>query len=97
MLRERGIEPVVVEYLKTPPGAEALAELIRRMGIAPRDLRRKEAAHAALGLDRPDVTDAAVIAAMAADPVLIERPVVAGPAGVGLCRPAERVWEALPA
>lgn len=97
MLRDRGIEPAVVEYLKTPPGAEELAGLIRRMGIAPRDLlRRKEAACAALGLDRPEATDEAVIAAMAANPVLIERPVVVGPAGVRLCRPAERVWEAVP-
>jgi arsenate reductase (glutaredoxin) len=96
MLRERGIEPAIVEYLKTPPGPEELAGLIRRMGIAPRDLlRRKEAAHAALGLDRPEVEDAAVIAAMVTNPVLIERPVVVGPAGVRLCRPAERVWEAI--
>lgn len=67
------------------------------MGTAPRDLlRRKEAACAALGLDRPEATDEAVIAAMAAHPVRIERPVVVGPAGVRQCRPEERVWEALP-
>ena len=95
-IREAGHEPQVVEYLANPPGREQLARLIADAGLQPRDaVRRKEALYAELGLDRPEVTDAALLDAMAAHPVLIERPFVVTPKGVRLCRPFERVREVL--
>ncbi|PYD85482.1 arsenate reductase (glutaredoxin) [Pseudomonas syringae pv. pisi] len=95
-IREAGHEPQVVEYLANPPGREQLARLIADAGLQPRDaVRRKEALYAELGLDRPEVTDAALLDAMAAHPILIERPFVVTPNGVRLCRPFERVREVL--
>lgn len=96
LLREAGIEPEIVDYLKTPPDAATLRALIARMGIAPRELLRgKEAVYAELGLDDPALDDEALISAMAAQPVLINRPIVETPHGAALCRPSEKVLELL--
>jgi arsenate reductase len=96
MLRERGVEPTVVEYLKTPPGRTELAELIAAMCIAPRALlRRKEALYAELGLDDPKWSDDELIGFMVEHPRLIERPIVVTEKGVRLGRPPEAVLEIL--
>lgn len=90
LLRERGIEPEVVEYLKTPPDAEALRALAAMIGLAPRELiRRKEAAYRENGLDDPALGGDALLAAMAAHPILIERPIVVAGARAALGRPPE--------
>ena len=97
LIRAAGIEPVVVEYLRTPPTRDRLAQLLRDAGLRPRDaLRRKEALYEELGLDDPSLSEDALLAAMVEHPILIERPLVESPAGVRLCRPAERVRELLP-
>ncbi len=97
LLRERGAEPEVVEYLRTPPNREALAGLIRRTGLPVRAvLRRKGTPHDALGLDDPSLTDDELLDAMVAHPILIERPIVATPLGARLCRPPESVLGILP-
>ena len=96
LLRERGIEPTVIEYLKEPPSRAELAALIEAMGIAPRALlRRKESLYAELGLDDPKWTDAELIDVMVEHPILIERPIVVTEKGVRLCRPVETVLEVL--
>lgn len=98
MIRDAGIEPRVVEYLKTPPDRSQLLDLLRRMGMTPRDLLRKRGTpYNELGLGDPAKTDQAIIDAILAHPILIERPVVVGPRGARLCRPPERVHEILPA
>ena len=95
-IRARGIEPEIVEYLKAPPDAARLRALLAAMGVPARALlRRKEAAFAERGLDDPAKDDAALVAAMAAHPILIERPIVVTDRGAVLCRPAERVAEVL--
>ena len=97
MIRDAGQEPRVVEYLKTPPDRATLTALIAGMGIAPRALLRKRGTpYEELGLDDPALTDAQLIDAMLAHPILIERPMVATPNGVRLCRPIERLAEILP-
>lgn len=89
---EPGIELTIIDYLKTPPGRDELARLYARAGISPRDgLRAKEDAAAALA----GAADAAVLDAMAANPTLIERPLVETEKGVRLCRPADKVREIL--
>jgi arsenate reductase len=98
MIRGAGIEPRVVEYLKTPPSREELLDLLRRMGMTPRQLlRRRGTPYGELGLDDPARSDEALIDAMLAHPILMERPVVVGPRGVRLCRPPERVQDVLAA
>lgn len=98
MIRNAGIEPHVVEYLKAPPSRALLESLIVRAGIAPRALlREKGTPFAALGLDNPDLTDAQLIDAMMEHPILINRPLVVSPLGVKLCRPSEEVLALLPA
>jgi arsenate reductase (glutaredoxin) len=98
MIRDAGVEPLVVEYLKTPPSRAELFDLVRRMGISPRQLlRRRGTPYDALGLADTAKTDDTLIAAILAHPILMERPVVAGPRGVRLCRPPDRVHEVLPA
>lgn len=98
MIRNAGIEPHVVEYLKTPPSREMLESLLARAGMAPRALlREKGTPYAELGLDNPALSDAALIDAMMAHPVLINRPLVVSPLGVKLCRPSEEVLDLLPA
>jgi arsenate reductase len=96
LIRESGIEPRVVEYLGTPPTRAELADLVARSGLPVREVvRSKEPLFAELGLDDPAVGDEALLDAMAANPVLINRPIVATPKGVRLCRPAELVREIL--
>lgn len=98
LIRNAGIEPHVIEYLKTPPSRVMLTQLIERMGISPRDLlREKGTPYADLGLDDPTLSDAAILDAMLAHPILINRPIVVTPLGVKLCRPSERVLDILPA
>lgn len=97
MIRNAGIEPHVVEYLKTPPSREMLVQLIGRMGISARALlREKGAPYAELGLGDPALTDDQLLDAMMAHPVLINRPIVVSPKGVKLCRPSEEVLDLLP-
>ena len=97
MIRESGVEPEVIEYLKNPPTRKKLAELIERMGVEVRDvLRRKGTPYEELGLDDPALTDDQLIDAMVKHPILINRPIVVTPLGVRLCRPSETVLEILP-
>ncbi len=98
MIRNAGIEPHVVEYLKTPPSRQLLENLIERAGIGPRALlREKGTPYAELGLDSPDLSDAQLIDAMMEHPILINRPLVVSPLGVKLCRPSEEVLDLIPA
>ena len=98
MIRNAGIEPHVIEYLKTPPNRARLLLLISRMGISPRDLLRKKGTpYEELGLDSPDLTDDQLIDAMVEHPFLINRPIVVSPLGVKLCRPSEEALDILPA
>ncbi len=95
-IRAAGHEPRVVEYLSAPPAREQLAAMIAAAGLSPREaVRSKEALFAELGLDQPGVDDAALLDAMAAHPILINRPFVVTPKGVRLCRPFELVHEIL--
>jgi arsenate reductase len=97
LIRNAGIEPHVVEYLKTPPSRALLVELIDRAGITPRDLlRQKGTPYAELGLGDASLTDAVLLDAMMAHPELINRPLVVSPLGVRLCRPSEAVLDLLP-
>lgn len=92
LLRERGVEPEIVEYLKTPPAVEELEAVLDKLGMEPRDLmRRKEAPYREAGLDDPELGRRALVEAMAAHPVLIERPVVLAGAKAALGRPPESV------
>lgn len=96
LIRERGVEPEIVEYLKTPPDAATLKAVIGRLGIAPRDLMRKgEAAYGARGLSDPSLSDDALIRAMVEEPVLIERPVVLSGRRAAIGRPPEKVLDIL--
>lgn len=98
LIRNAGIEPTVIEYLKAPPDRATLLELLRKMQARPRDiLREKGTPYAELGLDSPALTDDQLIDAMLAHPILINRPIVATPLGVKLCRPSETVLDILPA
>jgi len=97
MIRNAGIEPHVIEYLKTPPTRTMLRHLLARMGIRLRDLlRAKGTPYAELGLGNPDLTDDQLLDAMMAHPILINRPIVVSPKGVRLCRPSEQVLDLLP-
>lgn len=97
LIRNAGIEPHVVEYLKTPPSRALLGEMIARAEMTPRDLlREKDTPYADLNLGDQRLTDAALIDAMMAHPVLINRPLVVTPLGVKLCRPSEAVLDILP-
>ena len=97
MIRNAGIEPHVVEYLKTPPSRAMLVELIERAGISPRDLlREKGTPYAELGLGDTSLSDEALVDAMMAHPILINRPLVVSPLGVKHCRPSEAVLDLLP-
>lgn len=96
LLRARGVEPVVVEYLKAPPDVAQIAAVLDAAGMAARDLLRTKAPiYAELGLSDPKWTDTEIVAAMVKHPVLIERPVVITVKGTRLCRPIERVEEIL--
>ena len=97
LIRNAGIEPHVVEYLKTPPARALLVELIDRAGMTPRDLlREKGTPYAELGLSDVSLSDEALVDAMMAHPILINRPLVVSPLGVKLCRPSEAVLDLLP-
>lgn len=97
LLREAGIEPRVVEYLKTPPSRAELDALVAALGLPVRDLlRRKEALYAELGLDEPRWSDDALVDVLQRHPILLNRPVVVTPLGARVCRPAEVVREILP-
>ncbi len=97
MIRNSGTEPQVIEYLKTPPTREQLLALIAASGLSVRDIMRsKEALCAELGLADPARSDAELIDAMLAHPILINRPLVVTPLGTRLCRPSEVVLDILP-
>jgi len=97
MIRNAGIEPHVIEYLKTPPSRALLVELLARADATPRDwLREKGTPYADLGLGDLSLSDDALLDAMMAHPVLINRPIIASPLGVALCRPSEAVLDLLP-
>jgi len=97
LIRNSGVEPHVIEYLKTPPSRALLVEMIARAGMKPRELlREKGTPFADLGLGDVSLSDDAVIDAMMAHPILINRPLVVTPLGVKLCRPSEVVLDLLP-
>ena len=96
LIRNAGIEPTIIEYLKTPPSRDTLISLIDRMGISVRALlREKGTPYHELGLGNTDLTDEQLIDAMMAHPILINRPIVVTPKGVRLCRPSELVLDLL--
>lgn len=97
LIRNAGVEPQVIEYLKTPPGREELKEMIAKAGLTIREaIREKGTPYAELGLDNPALTDEQLLDAMLANPILINRPFVVTPVGVRLCRPSEAVLDILP-
>jgi arsenate reductase (glutaredoxin) len=97
LIRNAGIEPHVIEYVKTPPSRALLVSLIARMGIPVRQLLRESGTpFAELGLGDAKLGDAALLDAMMAHPILINRPIVVSPLGVKLCRPSEAVLDLLP-
>lgn len=97
MIRNAGIEPHVIEYLKTPPSRALLQQLVARMGLSVRELlREKGTPYAELGLGDRGLSDAQLLDAMMAHPILINRPIVVTPKGVKLCRPSELVLDLLP-
>ncbi|GJE75165.1 MULTISPECIES: arsenate reductase (glutaredoxin) [Methylobacteriaceae] len=97
MIRNAGIEPHVVEYLKSPPSRALLKQLLARAGLSVRDaLREKGTPYAELGLGDTALTDEQLLDAVEAHPVLLNRPLVVSPMGVRLCRPSEAVLDLLP-
>ena len=97
LIRNTGAEPEVIEYLLTPPNRETLQALIAQMAMPVRELmRHKEKLYAELALDNPALSDDALIDAMLAHPILINRPIVVTPLGTRLCRPSEAVLDILP-
>lgn len=97
LIRNAGIAPAIIEYLKTPPSRAELVDLIARMGVPVRTvLREKGTLFHELGLDNPALSDDTLIDAMIAHPILINRPIVVTPLGVKLCRPSEVVLDILP-
>ena len=97
LIRNAGVEPHIIEYLKTPPSRALLSQLIERAGLSARSiLREKGTPYADLGLGDPELTDDALLDAMMAHPILINRPLVVSPKGVKLCRPSEAVLDLLP-
>jgi arsenate reductase len=97
MIRQSGEEPVIIEYLKNPPSRGTLVDLMKHMGIRPRQLlRQKGTPHAELDLSNPKWIDDQLVDFMMAHPILINRPIVVTPLGVKLCRPSEAVLDILP-
>jgi arsenate reductase len=97
MIRQSGVEPTIIEYLKTPPTRERLVDLLNAMGITARQLlREKGTPYTALGLDDETLSEDALIDHMLKQPILINRPIVASEKGVRLCRPSEAVLDLLP-
>lgn len=98
MIRNAGIEPEIIEYLKTPPSRQALAQMIADAGLTVREaIRQKGTPYAELGLDNLDLTGEQLLDAMLKDPILINRPFVVTPLGTRLARPSEAVLDILPA
>jgi arsenate reductase len=96
MIRAKGIEPAIVDYLKNPPSVAEIKSALKEMGAQPRELlRRRGTPYDELGLDDGKLGDAALLAAMHAHPVLIERPVVRTRKGTRLCRPPDRLKDIL--
>lgn len=96
LLEQRGIEPVIIKYLETPPSRAKLKELLALLGLSPRELmRRKEAPYKELGLDDAGLTDDELVQAMVDNPVLIERPIVEANGKAALGRPPESVLDIL--
>ena len=97
LIRNAGIEPHIIEYVKTPPTRPLLRQLIERMGVSVRDvIREKGTPYAELGLGDPSLSDNQLIDAVMAHPILLNRPIVVTPLGVRLCRPSETVLDILP-
>lgn len=97
LIRNAGVEPEVIEYLKHPPGRDKLVELVGQLGIPVREvLRQKGTPYDELQLGNPTLSDDALIDAMVAHPILINRPIVVTPLGTKLCRPSEAVLDILP-
>ena len=97
LIRNTGVEPEVIHYLQTPPTRETLLALIAQMAVPVRDMmRRKEALYEELALDNPALGDDALVDAMLAHPILMNRPIVVTPLGARLCRPPEAVLDILP-
>jgi arsenate reductase len=97
LIRNAGVEPHVIEYLKTPPTRELLVRLVERMGVPLKSILRESGTpFAELGLGREAITDDEILAAIAEHPILINRPIVVTPWGVKLCRPSEAVLDILP-
>ncbi|MDP3413214.1 MAG: arsenate reductase (glutaredoxin) [Polaromonas sp.] len=98
LIRNSGAEPEVIEYLQTPPSRETLQQLVSVMGVPVREvIRQKGTPYAELQLDNPALSDAQLLDAMLAHPILINRPIVVTPLGTRLCRPSEAVLDILPA
>ena len=96
LLESRGVDPEIIHYLETPPDAEQLDALLDMLGCEPRDaMRHKEAPYATLGLDEPTLTRSALIEAMVANPILIERPIVVAGQRAAIGRPPESVLDLL--
>ena len=96
LLKQNGITPTIIEYLKTPPTAETIKEILVQLGLAPRELmRKKEAVYAECGLDDPSLSDGDLIDFMIQHPILIERPIVLANGKAALGRPPEQVLEIL--
>jgi arsenate reductase len=97
MIRNAGVEPHIIEYLKTPPSRRMIGELVERAGLTLRQaLREKGTPFAELGLGDPSLSDEALLDAIGAHPILLNRPFVVTPKGVRLCRPSEQVLDLLP-
>jgi len=97
LIRNSGVEPIVIEYLRSPPGKERLQQLVKAMGIGARALlRQKGTPYDELGLSDPKWTDTELIEFMVQHPILMNRPVVVTPLGTRLCRPSEAVLDILP-
>lgn len=97
LIRNSGVEPLVINYLQTPPGRDRLVQLIAAMGVPVRDvLRRKGTPFDELQLNNPAWTDEQLIDFMVAHPILMNRPIVVTPLGTRLCRPSETVLDILP-
>jgi arsenate reductase len=97
MIRNAGIEPHIVEYLKSPPTRALLVQLLARGSLSVRDIvREKEPLYRELKLDDPTLTDEALLDAIMANPILLQRPLVVTPQGVRICRPSELVLDLLP-
>jgi arsenate reductase len=96
MIRQSGVEPTIIEYLKTPPDRATITKLVADAGLALRQaLRQKDTPYDALGLSNPSMSDAELLDAVEAHPILLNRPFVVTPIGTRLCRPSERVLEVL--